>query len=246
MWNEYELTYRSALQYRSEDIPSYTALKKSTNELRSAIKSLGDVNVNAIEEYASVSERYNVMKKQHDDIVESEEKLVGFIDELEEKMRKQFTEKFEEIKEQYNIVFRELFGGGKGTIELTEGEDVLDAGIHIIAQPPGKTLKSMSMLSGGEKAMTAIAVLFAIQNLKPSPFCLLDEIEAALDDINVKRFAKYLSKLKNKTQYIVITHRQGTMETADVLYGITMQEKGVSTLVSVDLVEGQLEKEGKS
>ena len=143
-----------------------------------------------------------------------------------------------------NIVFRELFGGGKGLLELTEDEDVLDAGIQIIAQPPGKTLKSMSMLSGGEKALSAIAILFAIQNLKPSPFCLLDEIEAALDDSNVKRFAKYLNKLKSKTQYIVITHRQGTMAAADTLYGITMQEKGVSTLVSVDLVEQQLEKEG--
>ena len=185
------------------------------------------------------------MKQQHDDIVTSEERLLNFIEELEVKMRKQFEEKFIQIKEQYNIGFRELFGGGKGTLELTEDEDVLEAGIQIIAQPPGKTLKNMSMLSGGEKALSAIAILFAIQNLKPSPFCLLDEIEAALDDSNVKRFARYLNKLKAKTQYIVITHRQGTMAAADNLYGITMQEKGVSTLVSVDLVEQQLEKENK-
>ncbi len=245
MWNEYELTYRSAEEYKTDDMPPYAQLKQDTQDLKQKIRSLGDVNVNAIEDYIVVSERYNTMKSQHDDIVESEKRLLSFIEELEEKMRIQFTEKFAEIKEQYNIVFRELFGGGKGTLELTENEDVLEAGIRIIAQPPGKTLKSMSMLSGGEKALSAIAILFAIQNLKPSPFCLLDEIEAALDDSNVKRFAKYLNKLKSKTQYIVITHRQGTMAAADTLYGITMQEKGVSTLVSVDLVEQQLEREVK-
>lgn len=246
MWNEYELTYRGALELKTDEEFSYNDLKHETRELRQKIRNLGDVNVNAIEEYISVSERYSTMKKQHDDIVTSEERLLKFIEELEEKMRKQFEEKFVQIKEQYNIVFRELFGGGKGLLELTEDEDVLDAGIQIIAQPPGKTLKSMSMLSGGEKALSAIAILFAIQNLKPSPFCLLDEIEAALDDSNVKRFAKYLGKLKSKTQYIVITHRQGTMAAADTLYGITMQEKGVSTLVSVDLVEQQLEREGEN
>ena len=177
------------------------------------------------------------MKKQHDDIIESEKRLLSFIDELDEKMRIRFTEEFDKINKQYNIVFKELFGGGRGVLELTEDEDILDAGIRIIAQPPGKTLKSVSMLSGGEKALSAIAILFAIQNLKPSPFCLLDEIEAALDDSYVKRFANYLNKLKKESQYIVITHRQGTMAAADTLYGITMQEKGVSTLVSVDLVE---------
>ncbi len=246
MWNEYELTYRGALEFKSETDFDYDTLKRETNELKQRIRNLGDVNVNSIEEYIQVSERYDTMKTQHDDIVKSEERLVSFIDELEEKMRVQFLEKFEEIKEQYNIVFRELFGGGKGTLKLMEDEDVLECGIQIIAQPPGKTLKNMSMLSGGEKALSAIAILFAIQNLKPSPFCLLDEIEAALDDSNVKRFAKYLNKLKYKTQYIVITHRQGTMAAADTLYGITMQEKGVSTLVSVDLVEQQLKKEVKN
>jgi len=245
MWNEYELTYRGALELKSDDEYSYSSLKHETSELRHKIKSLGDVNVNSIEEYISVSERYNTMKKQHDDIITSEERLLNFIEELEKKMRVQFEEKFVQIKEQYNIVFRELFGGGKGTLELTEDDDILDAGIQIIAQPPGKTLKSISMLSGGEKALSAIAILFAIQNLKPSPFCLLDEIEAALDDSNVKRFAKYVNKLKANTQYIIITHRQGTMAAADTLYGITMQEKGVSTLVSVDLVEQQLEREEK-
>ena len=155
-------------------------------------------------------------------------------------MRKQFAEKFGEIQREFDKAFKELFGGGKGTLELDEEADILEAGIKIISQPPGKKLQNMMQLSGGEKALTAIALLFAIQNLKPSPFCLLDEIEAALDDSNVGRFAGYLQKLTKNTQFIIITHRRGTMNAADRLYGITMQEKGVSTLVSVDLVENQL------
>ena len=157
-------------------------------------------------------------------------------------------EKFKEIKTEFNKVFQELFGGGRGTIELVEGEDILEAGIVIISQPPGKKLQNMMQLSGGEKALTAISLLFAIQNLKPSPFCLLDEIEAALDDSNVGRYANYLHKLTKHTQFIVITHRRGTMAAADRLYGITMQEKGVSTLVSVDLIANDLNepKERKS
>ena len=154
----------------------------------------------------------------------------------------QFKEKFEEIKVEFDKVFKELFGGGRGTIELVEGEDILEAGIVIISQPPGKKLQNMMQLSGGEKALTAIALLFAIQNLKPSPFCLLDEIEAALDDSNVGRYANYLHKLTKHTQFIVITHRRGTMAAADRLYGITMQEKGVSALVSVDLIANDLDK----
>ena len=165
---------------------------------------------------------------------------LSVIEELDEGMRTQFTAKFEEIKVEFDKVFKELFGGGRGTIELVEGEDILEAGILIISQPPGKKLQNMMQLSGGEKALTAIALLFAIQNLKPSPFCLLDEIEAALDDSNVGRYANYLHKLTKHTQFIVITHRRGTMSAADRLYGITMQEKGVSTLVSVDLIENDL------
>ena len=173
-------------------------------------------------------------------MIEAEESLMKVIEELDEGMRTQFTAKFEEIKVEFDKVFKELFGGGRGTIELVEGEDILEAGILIISQPPGKKLQNMMQLSGGEKALTAIALLFAIQNLKPSPFCLLDEIEAALDDSNVGRYANYLHKLTKHTQFIVITHRRGTMSAADRLYGITMQEKGVSTLVSVDLIENDL------
>ena len=191
---------------------------------------------------------------------------MGVIRDLDGEMRKQFAEKFEQINRQFDRVFGELFGGGHGTLELIQEQDLLEAGVRVIAQPPGKKLQNMMQLSGGEKALTAIALLFAIQNLKPSPFCLLDEIEAALDDSNVKRFADYLHKLARRphaeqtftertptertpmgrmptdgTQFIIITHRRGTMAAADVLYGITMQEKGVSTLVSVSLVESQLE-----
>jgi chromosome segregation protein len=174
--------------------------------------------------------------------VKAEEALLQIINELDREMRIQFEEKFKAINEEFNVVFKELFGGGQADLELTESEDILEAGIRINAQPPGKKLQNMMQLSGGEKALTAISLLFAIQNLKPSPFCLLDEIEAALDDSNVGRFAKYLHKLTKDTQFIIITHRRGTMAAADILYGITMQEKGVSTLVSVSLIEGQLDK----
>jgi chromosome segregation protein len=174
--------------------------------------------------------------------MKAEEALLQIISELDTEMRNQFEEKFKAINEQFDVVFKELFGGGKADLELIEGEDILEAGIRINAQPPGKKLQNMMQLSGGEKALTAISLLFAIQNLKPSPFCLLDEIEAALDDSNVKRFAKYLNKLTKDTQFIIITHRRGTMAAADILYGITMQEKGVSTLVSVNLIENELEK----
>ena len=171
---------------------------------------------------------------------EAEKALQQIIAELDTAMRRQFKDKFHKINQEFDKVFRELFGGGKGTLELMEDEDILEAGIRIIAQPPGKKLQNMMQLSGGEKALTAIALLFAIQNLKPSPFCLLDEIEAALDESNVTRFANYLHKLTRHTQFIVITHRRGTMEKADRLYGITMQEKGVSVLVSVNLIDDDI------
>ena len=183
------------------------------------------------------------MKNQHEDLVAAQAALEKIIEELDGGMRRQFREKFGEIRREFDKVFKELFGGGTGTLELSQEEDILEAGIQIISQPPGKKLQNMMQLSGGEKALTAIALLFAIQNLKPSPFCLLDEIEAALDDSNVDRFAGYLHKLTRYTQFIVITHRRGTMVSADRLYGMTMQEKGVSTLVSVSLIEAQMERE---
>lgn len=241
MWNEYELTLTQALPMRDENLKELPSIKKSILSLKDAIRKLGDVNVNAIEDYKNLMERYTFLKTQHDDLVNAEASLLKIIDELDESMRKQFDEKFKEICKEFDIVFKEMFGGGKGTLELSEDEDILEAGIRIIAQPPGKKLQNMMQLSGGEKALTAIALLFAIQNLKPSPFCLLDEIEAALDESNVGRFAGYLHKLTKHTQFIVITHRRGTMEKADRLYGITMQEKGVSALVSVNLIDKDLD-----
>ncbi len=242
MWEEYELTLHAAMELRSGEYDDLPALKKLIADVRDEIRKLGDVNVNAIEDYRELSERYGFLKTQRDDLVEAEKTLVGIIEELDEGMRKQFLEKFVQIQKEFDQVFKELFGGGKGTLELVEDEDILECGIRIIAQPPGKKLQNMMQMSGGEKSLTAIALLFAIQNLKPSPFCLLDEIEAALDDSNVGRFAKYLHKLTKNTQFIVITHRRGTMAAADRLYGITMQEKGVSTLVSVNLIENELDK----
>ena len=241
MWEEYEITYNHAKELRDPNLTDLSKMKKRIQELKSEIRGLGNVNVNAIEEYKSVSERYEFLKGQHADLVEAEATLVQIIEELDTAMRKQFKEQFARIASEFDTVFKELFGGGKGTLELMEDEDILEAGIRIIAQPPGKKLQNMMQLSGGEKALTAISLLFAIQNLKPSPFCLLDEIEAALDDNNVGRFAKYLHKLTKNTQFIVITHRRGTMTAADRLYGITMQEKGVSTQVSVSLLEDQLD-----
>ena len=240
MWEEYELTLHAAMELRDEAFSDLADLKKQIAGIKDDIRKLGDVNVNAIEDYKEISERYGFLKGQHDDLIEAEKTLVGIIEELDTGMRKQFMEKFAEIQREFDKVFKELFGGGKGTLELVEDEDILECGIRIIAQPPGKKLQNMMQMSGGEKSLTAISLLFAIQNLKPSPFCLLDEIEAALDDSNVSRFAKYLHKLTKSTQFIVITHRRGTMAAADRLYGITMQEKGVSTLVSVNLIDDDL------
>lgn len=237
MWEQYELTYHSALALKTQTELTVSGMKAKIAEIKKQIKSLGSVNVNAIEQYKEVSERYELLTTQHDDLIEASKVLEEIIENLDNDMRKQFEEQFAEIRSRFDKVFKELFGGGRGTLELMEDEDILTAGIKIIAQPPGKKLQNMMQLSGGEKALTAIALLFAIQSLKPSPFCLLDEIEAALDDSNVDRYAEYLHKLTKDTQFIVITHRRGTMNAADILYGITMQEKGVSTLVSVNLLD---------
>ena len=242
IWAEYELSLSGAKPYYDEKLGSPAELKNQVQSLKAKIRALGPVNVQAVEDYKEVSERYAFMHAQHADLVASEQSITAIIADLDAGMKRQFHEKFREIQAEFDRVFKELFGGGLGTLELVENEDkdVLEAGIAINAQPPGKKLQNMMQLSGGEKALTAIALLFAIQNLKPSPFCLLDEIEAALDDSNVSRFANYLHKLTKDTQFIVITHRRGTMEAADRLYGITMQEKGVTALVSVDLVSDQL------
>lgn len=241
MWEEYEITPGSAGELKKEELTDQGQLRKDVMALKNEIKALGSVNVNAIEEFKELSERHGFLKDQHDDLVESEKALLGIIEDLDEGMRLQFKENFARIQVEFDKAFKQLFGGGHGKLELVEEEDILEAGIRIISQPPGKKLQNMMQLSGGEKALTAIALLFAIQNLKPSPFCLLDEIEAALDESNVSRYANYLHKLTKNTQFIIITHRRGTMAVADRLYGITMQEKGVSALVSVNLIEDDLD-----
>ena len=241
MWNEYQITLANAAEFRDETMTELAPLKKQLNNVKEIMRNLGEVNVSAIEQFKEVSERHTFLTTQHDDLIKAEEALVKIVEELDESMRKQFREQFGRIATEFDKVFKELFGGGQGSLELMDDEDILEAGIRIIAQPPGKKLVNMMQLSGGEKALTAISLLFAIQNLKPSPFCLLDEIEAALDESNVDRFARYLKRMTKDTQFIVITHRRGTMDRADRLYGITMQEKGVSALVSVDLIDDKLD-----
>ena len=237
LWNEYELTPSQAAEMRNEDMTDLPGMRSRAEELKKQIRSLGNVNVNAIQEYQEVKERYTFLKNQHDDLIAAAQSLEKIIGELDVQMRRQFKTQFARIQTEFDKVFKQLFGGGSGKLELMEDADILEAGVRVIAQPPGKKLVNMMQMSGGEKSLTAISLLFAIQNLKPSPFCLLDEIEAALDENNVVRYADYLRKLTDNTQFIVITHRRGTMDRADRLYGITMQEKGVSTLVSVSLID---------
>lgn len=234
IWEEYELTYNLAKDYKDNSL-SENQLQKQKKQLKQNIKELGNINIDSIEEYKQVKERFEFLTSQHNDIVEAEKKLQQIIEELTNSMTEQFTQQFKLISDNFSDVFAELFGGGKAYLKLSDTNNVLESGIDIIAQPPGKNLQNMMLLSGGERALTAIALLFAILKLKPSPFCILDEIEAALDDANVNRYADYLRKFSEVTQFIVVTHRKGTMEAADILYGVTMQEQGVSKLVSVKL-----------
>ena len=233
MWEEYELTPNNVTNYEKADNPQNTT--KQVNNLKSQIKELGSVNVDAIEEYKITKERYDFLSEQRLDLENSSTKLKKVIQDMTQIMKTQFKEQFEIINKNFGEVFKELFGGGKANLILNDEEDILNCGIDIEAQPPGKKLQNMMLLSGGEKALTAIAILFAILKINPAPFCVLDEIEAALDDINVYRFADYLKKFANKTQFLVITHRKGTMQAADTVYGVTMEENGISKLLSMKL-----------
>lgn len=236
LFEEYELTKSQAeeIGFHIDDIPSAT---KRLNEIKSKIRSLGAVNVSAIEEYKEVSERYEYMLAQITDVEKSSAELKKIINGLTGKMQEMFTEKFVVIAKNFTDVFKELFGGGTAKLQLTDPDNVLESGIDIIAQPPGKNISIIEQLSGGEKALIAVSIYFAIMKVNPPPFCLLDEVEAALDEVNVDKVAAYLRKMSRKTQFIVITHRRGTMEEADVLYGVTMQEKGVSKLLSINVSE---------
>lgn len=236
LFDEYELTKSQAeeIGFPIDDIPSAT---KRLNEIKSKIRSLGAVNVSAIEEYKEVSERYEYMLAQITDVEKSATELKKIISGLTSKMQEMFIEKFTVIAKNFTEVFKELFGGGTAKLQLTNPDDVLESGIDIIAQPPGKNISIIEQLSGGEKALIAVSIYFAIMKVNPPPFCLLDEVEAALDEVNVDKVAAYLRRMSSKTQFIVITHRRGTMEEADVLYGVTMQEKGVSKLLSINVSE---------
>lgn len=236
LWDDYELTPTAAQEVRC-DVEDEQETARKVQELRGKIKALGSVNVDAIEEYKSVSERYEFLTKQKNDLEESRENLNKVIDSTQELMEEHFQKQFEEINKSFSHVFTELFGGGSGRLYLSDPNDVMESGIEIVAQLPGKSTQNLSLYSGGEKSFIAIALLFAILEVKPTPFCILDEIDAALDDVNVSRFATYLKNYLAQTQFIVITHRRGTMEAANIMYGVTMQEKGVSKLLSLKIDE---------
>ena len=233
---EYKLSFEAAKEAFPLTISAQEARKK-VKLIQLAIDELGTVNLGAIEEYERVSERHRFLTEQKEDLQRAKDTLYQVIDEMDDEMKRRFATTFEQIRAQFARVFVELFGGGKADLQLTDPNDLLHTGVDIVAQPPGKKLQHLSLLSGGERALTAIALLFAILNVRPVPFCVLDEVEAALDEANVQRYAKYLKKFSDDTQFIVITHRKGTMEEADVLYGVTMQQSGVSKLVSVRLEE---------
>ena len=233
MWEEYELTPNNVVDYRKPDNVQLT--QKKVKDLRNEIRELGSVNVDSIEEYKNLKDRYDFMCEQRVDLESTMAKLRKIISDMTSIMKEQFKEKFELINKNFAEVFKELFGGGNASLTLEDKDNILECGIEITVQPPGKKLQNMMLLSGGEKAFTAIALLFAILKINPAPFCVLDEIEAALDDVNVYRYAEYLKKFSKNTQFLVITHRKGTMEAADTVYGITMEENGISKLLSMKL-----------
>ena len=236
LWEEYNMTRSEALS-QAQPVEDEPRAQSHLADLKSKIRALGSVNVAAIEEYREVSERYDFLNRQCDDVERSRTELLGLIRELTAQMKELFADSFERINRNFQQIFTELFGGGQAKLTLTDPDNLLESGIEITVQPPGKIIKNLSALSGGEKAFVAIAIYFAILKVKPSPFCILDEIEAALDEVNVSRYARYLKNLSDKTQFIAITHRRGTMEEADILYGVTMQEKGVSRLLELDVTQ---------
>ncbi len=236
LFEQYELTKHEA-EALNIVIDDMSQAKKRLHEIKVAIKSLGSINVGAIEEYKDVSERYTFLKEQVDDVEKSKSELLKIIDDLTASMSEKFLEQFKKINEEFKISFADFFGGGKGEIILEEPDNCLESPIEIKIQPPGKSVQNINLFSGGEKSLAAMALLFSVLKVQPAPFCIYDEVEAALDDVNVERFAKYMRKMTDKTQFISITHRRGTMEEADVLYGVTMQEKGVSKLIELQTAE---------
>ena len=234
LWENYELSHSAAAALR-QPVENLQKANKAISEMRRQISALGDVNLGAIAEYERVNTRYEFLTGQRDDVEKAKKELLDIISQITGEMTDVFLTRFKEIDLCFRETFLELFGGGKASLRLEDETQPLDCGIEIKVQPPGKALSNISLLSGGEMAFVAIALYFAILKVRPTPFCVMDEIEAALDEANVTRFAEYMRRMADKTQFLVITHRRGTMEEADLLYGVTMQEKGVSTVVELDL-----------
>lgn len=243
MWDDYELTYAAASSYAAEnDAPNITednknGYRSAQNELKMKIKALGHVNVEAMEEYNEVKHRYDRIKTQLDDLRAANRNLTDILEGIERDMKRIFTEAFEKINLYFGETFRELFGGGHAEVRLADPEDALNSGIEINAAPPGKTIKNLSLLSGGEQTFIAIALMFALIRVNPSPFCIFDEIEAALDEVNVARVGRYIKKISRDMQIIMISHRRGTMDIADSLYGVTMQQSGISKVFTLSVPE---------
>ena len=233
LWDEFEISYAQAMDFRREDFVMAPAVRES-REIRNRIRELGDVNVGAIKEYDEVSTRYKFMTEQREDIITSVDGLKKIISDMDSKIKSKFKENFDLIVENFEDIFKELFGGGHAELRMDDENNPLESGIEIVAQPPGKKLQNINLMSGGEKTMTAIALMFAVLKTKPTPFCILDEVEAALDDANIERFSKYLRKFTG-IQFALVTHQKATMEHADVLYGVTMPEQGISKVLSLRL-----------
>ena len=238
LWENYELSHSAACSLR-QPVENLAKANRQIAELRRSISALGTPNIGAIEEYERVNSRYEFLSEQRADVDKAKSELVGIIKEITAQMEEVFVSRFKEIDQAFRQTFLELFGGGKAELKLEDEKNVLSCGIEIKVQPPGKALSNISLMSGGEMAFVAIALYFAILKVRPTPFCVMDEIEAALDDANVNRYADYMRRMAEKTQFLVITHRRGTMEEADMLYGVTMQEKGVSTVIELDLESAQ-------
>ncbi|KXZ40068.1 condensin subunit Smc [Alkalithermobacter thermoalcaliphilus JW-YL-7 = DSM 7308] len=236
LWNEYEMAYHEALKIKKDDI---IADKRKIDTIKKEIKNLGNVNIDSIKEYEAVKQRYDLYKEQKNDLESSIHSIEALIKDMEQNMKIEFKKNFEKLNESFKVVFKKLFGGGYGELRLLDNNNILESDIEIIAKPPGKNLKNINLLSGGEKALTAIAILFSILLNKPTPFCILDEIEAPLDDANIYRYAQFLRELSTKTQFVTITHRRGTMEASDYIYGVSMQEKGISKLISLKIEQAQ-------
>jgi chromosome segregation protein len=231
LWEDFEISYIQAMEFESEDFNMSQAQKES-RELRSKIKALGDVNVGAIKEYETTKERYEFLTAQRDDLVEAMNALKTIIEDMDKTIRQNFKESFDKIMVNFESTFKQLFGGGTAQLRLEDENHPLESGTEIVAQPPGKKLQNINLMSGGEKTMTAIALMFAVLKAKPTPFCILDEVEAALDEANIDRFAKYLQNFR-EIQFALVTHQKATMEYADVLYGVTMPEQGISKVLSL-------------